>query len=531
MTGKAKGGKAPASGGAAARSVAECVMGLSSMKDGDAGFREAVENLAGTFLHGDCGALAREDRRLEGLDLEKLKGLVSKIRAEEKEAKKKKAEAETKAKGGLEEGKEIIIPVDQGLKNEVSTLSSFGSPEWSVALYFLYPRQVHGLYEDSRKRLSIVCSHLTKTLYGLEEAIGMMMVGAVAQEPVLLLGPPGSGKTRAAVEFFEALGLGEGRQDPGGEGGKTARDGRKMGGFFHYLLTRLTTPEEICGPFSIPAMYRGKMLRNDTGMLTGPGIRAAFIDEIFKAGSGLLHGILTLLSDRAFHSEGRLLPADLAVIVMAANDPPGENELAAVYDRMSLRLYFPDISLDPGKSEDSMDGEPGFLHVVERAWRKEGFQLDTSYGNLEGMARSCGASDLYDLAKKRRERGLWTAEAPACINDVLLLTRALCLAPFDRRDPKRPFLDMAPTEAFFQGFTTMVRELHSFQANCRLSGRKLKALYKLARARALLRKEGPPLPDVEDLVVFKHVWEVPEARDELAAEVDTLMDKVSEREQ
>lgn len=490
-------------GASFSKAMEECVCGLACRQEVDGNFRKALNSLAKTLRQGECLVEERKDVHRARLDSPELKSLAALIRRDVD----KNGEQRPPEKWDL----------DTLLQERVNNSKDFRSDEWSTALYLFHPCQVYKLYEEPLRRVNDLKEALKQTMRYLDEQIDMLVCGAVAQEPVLFLGPPGSGKTRTAVEFFSSLGLAE--ESCAAEGGN---------GFFQYLLTRFTTPEEICGSFNIPAMYEGRMVRTQSGSITAPGVRAAFIDEVFKANSPILHSLLTLLSDRKFHSEGRLHPADLAVIILAANDPPyNDADSAAIYDRMGLRLHFPEISVepDPGNpttttalSEPHFGADNGkFLHVVERAWRREGFQIETGHGNLAVPDDGSDVAELYSPARKKVRWGLAASDdPPASINDILLLSRAACLAPFGsniKGGDHRHFRDYAPGDGFMRLFEELVRVLYH-HPYCRLSGRKLKTLYKLARCHAIFRNNGLAGPTEEDCAVFMHIWESPEVKED-----------------
>ena len=57
-------------------------------------------------------------------------------------------------------------------------------------------------------------------------------MAAIAQEPLLLVGVPGTAKSDLVVKFKDALGVDE-------------------SDYFEYMLTRFTEPSEIIGPIDI----------------------------------------------------------------------------------------------------------------------------------------------------------------------------------------------------------------------------------------------------------------------------------------
>jgi hypothetical protein len=72
-----------------------------------------------------------------------------------------------------------------------------------------------------------------------DEEARLVVLGMVAQEHVLLLGPPGTGKSALGRRLSQLCG----------------------GAFFQRLLTRFSTPEEIFGPLSLRALENDQYRR------------------------------------------------------------------------------------------------------------------------------------------------------------------------------------------------------------------------------------------------------------------------------
>src|ERR1051326_5609511 len=83
-----------------------------------------------------------------------------------------------------------------------------------------------------RQRINRFRTSLGRFFVDKQEIIDLMVIAAVAQEPLLLVGPPGTAKSDMVLKFKDALGL---------------RDGD----YFEYMLTRFTEPSEIIGPIDI----------------------------------------------------------------------------------------------------------------------------------------------------------------------------------------------------------------------------------------------------------------------------------------
>ncbi len=143
-----------------------------------------------------------------------------------------------------------------------------------------------------------------------------MLAAAVAQEPLLLVGPPGTAKSDLVLKFKDALGIAD-------------------DDYFEYMLTRFTEPSEIIGPIDINQLRDGRYIRREQGKL--PTARLAFLDEIFKSNSAILNILLTIINERKFYQDGVPEPVRLCVLFAATNEIPEQGELAALKDRFVLK--------------------------------------------------------------------------------------------------------------------------------------------------------------------------------------------------
>ena len=149
------------------------------------------------------------------------------------------------------------------------------------------------------------------------------LLALLAQEHLLLLGPPGTGKSRLARHLAQAF----------------------QGTYFEWLLGLHTTPEELFGPYSLQALEADSYRRIPTGRL--PEADVAFLDEIFKPSSALLNLLLAVLNERRFHNDGQAVPVPLQTCIGASNELPEDREqLAAIWDRFLFR-HVVDYIQDP----------------------------------------------------------------------------------------------------------------------------------------------------------------------------------------
>ncbi|NKC13446.1 MAG: AAA domain-containing protein [Gammaproteobacteria bacterium] len=162
--------------------------------------------------------------------------------------------------------------------------------------------------------LQAIRKELKSVLVERDHLVDGVLLALLARQHVLLLGPPGTAKSMLARELCRRLG----------------------GRYFEWLLTKFTTPEEIFGPLSLPALEQGRFERIIENKL--PVADIAFLDEIFKANSAILNSLLTILNERRFYQGTQIMDVPVHSVIGASNELPEEEELAALYDRFALRF-------------------------------------------------------------------------------------------------------------------------------------------------------------------------------------------------
>ncbi|SMC19585.1 MoxR-like ATPase [Andreprevotia lacus DSM 23236] len=165
----------------------------------------------------------------------------------------------------------------------------------------------------------------TSGLVGREQLAELLILAAVAQEHLLVVGPPGTGKSAVVRRVAQTLG----------------------GRYFEYLLGRFTEPSELFGPVDLKKLREGTVETDITGML--PEADIVFLDEVFLGSTAILNTLLGVLNERKFRRGHTQVQCPLRVCVGAANGLPDDEALAAFGDRFLIHLFIdalPDHQLE-----------------------------------------------------------------------------------------------------------------------------------------------------------------------------------------
>src|SRR4051794_8347719 len=165
----------------------------------------------------------------------------------------------------------------------------------------------------AREKLAAARRELSSALIEREDEVDLVLTALISNEHVLLVGPPGCGKSLLLDSVLSWTG----------------------GTKFSILLTKFSTVEELMGPVSLTALKADKYLRVTTGRL--PEADYAFVDEVWKASSAILNTLLRILNERTFDAgDGVVRTVPLKLCVAASNEWPSPEtgkELTALLDR------------------------------------------------------------------------------------------------------------------------------------------------------------------------------------------------------
>ena len=155
----------------------------------------------------------------------------------------------------------------------------------------------------------------SRGLVGRRALIESVLLAAVAREHVLVVGPPGTGKSQAVRQIADAFG----------------------DRYFEYLISKFTEPTEIFGTVDLAELRAGRVVVNTTDML--PEAQLAFLDEVFLGSSAILNTLLGILNERVYRRGHTVCYCPLRICVGASNELPTDPSLAAFADRFLVRVF------------------------------------------------------------------------------------------------------------------------------------------------------------------------------------------------
>ncbi len=295
---------------------------------------------------------------------------------------------------------------------------------------------------DEEGALYALCDlrdELNEQLINRQAEIRGLLLALVARQHVLLLGPPGVGKSYLATKLGEAFGV-----PP-----------------FIRLLTAYSLPEDLFGPLSLKALEAGAYERLTDGYL--PTAKIALLDEIFKANAGILNALLTALNERAYDNGATRHGIPLEIVLGCSNEGPQDESLGALFDRFVFRFWVEPLSgaedftrlLTLDESEVTTRITFQQVELLRRRARALPIHPSTmdAYVALWAAAR---AKDGFPQVSDRRWKWcLGVARAAAvlrggdCVLPIDLRPLADCL--WDTKEQRRDVLALVEAHAFPDG--------------------------------------------------------------------------------
>ena len=203
--------------------------------------------------------------------------------------------------------------------------------------------------------------------------------------------------------------------------------------YFHWLLTKFTTPEELFGPVSLQGLEQDRYYRVTDGKL--PQAHIAFLDEIFKANSAILNALLSLINERVYYNDATPTPVPLNTLFGASNMLPESRDLDCLFDRFLFRYQV-----------DYIEESDGFRSMLE----------------APDESRGSAALSLSDLEQARADaaRVALGEQVIAWLGEIRSRIRGRGLVVSDRRF--RLCLSALRAHAYLAGRSRVeARDLHS----------------------------------------------------------------------
>lgn len=168
-----------------------------------------------------------------------------------------------------------------------------------------------------KQRIQELLKEMSAGLYDKHTECALVLLTAIAGESILLLGPPGIGKSLIARRTKAVF--------------KNAKS-------FEYLMSRFSTPDEIFGPVSIHKMKDEDIYeRNVDGYM--PTADVVFLDEIWKAGPAIQNSLLTAINEKIYRNGEKEIHLPMKVLIGASNELPAPDAgLEALWDRFIIRM-------------------------------------------------------------------------------------------------------------------------------------------------------------------------------------------------
>ena len=154
-----------------------------------------------------------------------------------------------------------------------------------------------------------------------DEVVQIAVHALLSRQNVFMLGVPGTAKS-ALIRYFASA----------------VQDSKA----FFKLLGAFTTPEEVFGSVDLKALEDGKTRYVTDNML--PKSNFVMLDEIWKAGNGILNSPLTALNEKIFQNGDEEQKIPMISAFSASNELPQNEELTALYDRFAFRVVVEQIS-------------------------------------------------------------------------------------------------------------------------------------------------------------------------------------------
>ncbi|MBD8494411.1 AAA family ATPase [Pseudomonas syringae] len=314
----------------------------------------------------------------------------------------------------------------------------------------------------------------TEGLIGREQLAELIVLAAVAQEHILVIGPPGTAKSAVVRRVAQSMG----------------------GRYFEYLLGRFTEPSELFGTVDLKKLREGTVETDVSGML--PEADIVFLDEVFLGSTAILNTLLGVLNERRFRRGHTQIQCPLRVCVAASNGLPDDEALQAFGDRFLLHLFVDSV---PDNQLEAM---------LAGGWQSEQRRVQAllDLGQLDTLSQALGQVDLTvvrpllaQAIRRLREAGIALSDRRIVKSQRLIAAAALLGGRVEASEADLwPLLYVLPTQETQQHGREILGELLAQSSNSHLFSAveeaTLQPMSRLNRllesAQAYLQSSGPP---------------------------------------
>lgn len=334
----------------------------------------------------------------------------------------------------------------------------------------------------------------TEGLVGREQLAELIVLAAVAQEHLLVVGPPGTAKSAVVRRVAQAMG----------------------GRYFEYLLGRFTEPSELFGTVDLKKLREGTVETDVTGML--PEADIVFLDEVFLGSTAILNTLLGVLNERRFRRGHTQIQCPLRVCVGAANALPDDEALGAFSDRFLLHLFVDAVA------DNQLEA------MLAGGWQSDQRPVPSLSGlsELDTLSRALPCVDLTrarpllaQAVRRLREAGMQLSDRRIVKSQRLIAAAALLGGREEASEVDLwPLLYALPTQEAQQHGRELLREMFVVASNSHLFGAVEEAtLQPMSRLNRLLETANEYLARSEPLE--------PAPLEALLREIDANFDRQS----
>jgi len=165
-------------------------------------------------------------------------------------------------------------------------------------------------------------------MYGKDEIFKVLALGEALKLPVLLLGPPGVGKTQALLDYATAI-----------YGDKE----EALQKSFIIELDEGTKTSEVKGRVNMKTLLEDKKYEVEAPIADAEYI---LLNEVDKCNSGIRNTMLSLMRERTLFFGDKVIPCKWKVLAASCNEIPDDESDSPFWDRFVLTYKVERVGID-----------------------------------------------------------------------------------------------------------------------------------------------------------------------------------------